>query len=162
MASQLLDSLGLEYDVLDSHSNGVEIFEPRATMNSVAHAALTAGVRVERDGLNTLVLFSEGELVVCTWSFTPAVCARAFIAAELINSGSVSHPENLPVDVPPTAASLLEYGCVDVDAEPLLSTAATLLVDRLPASGFTSAYMLVDAFSDGPEVIEMARALLQR
>jgi hypothetical protein len=162
MASQLLDSLGLEYDVLESHSNGVEIFEPLATMNSVAHAARTAGVRVERDGLNTLVLFSEGELVVCTWSFTPAVCARAFIAAELINSGSVPHPETLPVDVPPTAASLLEYGCVDVDAEPLLSTAATLLVDRLPASGFTSAYMLVDAFSDGPEVIEMARALLQR
>ena len=112
--------------------------------------------------MNALVLFSDGEIVVCTWAFTQVDCARAFIAAELINSGSAPRPEVLPLEMPATAASLLEYGCVDVDAEPLLSTAAILLADRLPAGSIASAYMLTDAFSKGPALLEMARALLQR
>jgi len=162
MASQLLDSLGVEYNIVESSSEGVEIYEPHSTMSSVAQSARNAGVRVERDGLNSLVLLSEGDLVVCTWSFSPALCARAFIAAELINSGSAPRPVCLPSDVHPTTGSLLEFDCVEIDAEPLLSTAATLLLDRLPDEGNTTAYMLVDAFSDGPAVIDMARALLQR
>jgi len=161
MTNPLLDALGLTYDVTEE-ANGVAVYSPHVTMAAVVNAARAAGVRAERDGLNGLVLFSGGDLVLCSWAFTPALCARAFVAAELIDSGSVARPDALPADVVASAAALLEYGCVDVDAEPLLSTAATLLLDRLPTGENVAAYNLADAFADGPAVIDMARTLLQR
>lgn len=161
MANDLLDTLGILYDE-EATPSGV-LYRSRQSMSSVIAAARSHSVGILHS-YNTVDLRSGDVVVSLTWAYTARDHAKAFLAAELVNSGALPRPAQLLDAVTVTPTTMLDNGVTFEVESVLLDTAATLLADRLGHvdGRMVGSYEIALAYAEEPNVLDIARALVDR
>jgi hypothetical protein len=119
-----------------------------------------AGLRVERLAPGQLAVFNGERVATLTWPWTLSDRARAAVVAELIVTGEVAAPAGYDASTSLPSARLLEVGIPEVSDEGFVSTAATLLADRLAGhDGDVAEYLVAAALHAEPPLFDLARLL---
>jgi hypothetical protein len=133
----------------------------RGSSVEAAIAALTAqGIRVERSRPGSVTVFVDGDVAHLTWPWTLADRARAAVLAELVFRGELPAPAGVDSSTAMSSTRLLEVGLPAVTDEVFVSTAATLLADRLPGrDGTVAEFEVTAALYAEPSLFDLAHRL---
>ena len=156
-----VELLAVEYD--PAERPGFYTVSSAHSPAEVTAAAEAAGYRVETYSPAELVIFTDDAVINLAWMWSPTDRARATVIAELIATGELPAVEGFEIGHSRhNALSLLMHGLPEVINEALVTTATTLLLDRIE-NAFGAApigtYVYEIALHDAPPVLELAARL---